>query len=156
MNQPAVMSKILEDYVCFTCQIKFTKQAPQGRKTSSDGNHYCSKCNAKRQNAAHVAKHGPTHKNPRYADQRPNEQANHLKSKYGMTLADYEELLARQNGKCAICGAHETDQHRKRFDVDHEHETRKIRGLLCGCCNRGLGQFKDNPQFLLRAYLYFC
>jgi hypothetical protein len=70
-----------------------------------------------------------------------------LKAKFGLTVADYEEMLAGQNGACKICGK----TTRKRLAVDHDHETGEVRGLLCHRCNMGLGLFDDNPLLLLRA-----
>lgn len=74
-----------------------------------------------------------------------------LKRYYGMSLEEYRDLLASQDGKCAICGI---DSHRERFHVDHDHETGAIRGALCRECNLGLGHFKDNPDFLRQAAEY--
>ncbi len=70
---------------------------------------------------------------------------------YGINLAEYEALLAKQDGKCAICGGKD-----EWFSlaVDHCHGTGRIRGLLCSQCNRGLGLFKDNPEHLKRAAEY--
>jgi hypothetical protein len=78
------------------------------------------------------------------------ERAAELKRKYGLSLQDFGELLARQNHACGICERpfHETPH------VDHCHITRWVRGLLCGKCNRGLGHFEDNPVFLVKAARY--
>jgi len=64
----------------------------------------------------------------------------------------YEELLKSQSNTCAICLAIFTDTPRPH--IDHCHVTEHVRGLLCGECNRGLGQFKDNPEALERAAQY--
>lgn len=58
---------------------------------------------------------------------------------YGITLADYDAMLAAQQGACAIC--HRTDPGGKTdlFHVDHDHVTGRVRGLLCNRCNRCLG-----------------
>ena len=63
------------------------------------------------------------------------------------------ELHARQGGKCAICGTQYV-LGLKRLALDHCHETGRIRGLLCGSCNRGLGLFRDNPERLRKAIEY--
>jgi len=76
-----------------------------------------------------------------------------LQKAYGITLAQYNELLQKQNACCAIC-ARPSDKMKKRLGVDHNHETGKIRGLLCFDCNYGLGYFKDNSSFLSRAISY--
>lgn len=70
--------------------------------------------------------------------------------KYGICKWEYELLLEKQKGLCKICEQADT----KRLSVDHCHKTHKIRGLLCGNCNRGLGLFKDNPRLLERAIKY--
>jgi hypothetical protein len=64
------------------------------------------------------------------------------------------ELREAQDGKCAICGVAEAYAPRKRLAVDHDHRTGAIRGLLCGNCNAGLGQFKDSPELLAAAIRY--
>lgn len=78
----------------------------------------------------------------------------HLKRKYGITLSDYDNLLEAQGGVCAICKSFETDKRRGNLSVDHDHETGKIRGLLCNRCNRGIGYLKDNPEILEAAARY--
>jgi|GEM_PF-2876356 len=77
-----------------------------------------------------------------------------LKSSYGLTPEDYEELLASQGNACAICQTKEPGGKRKVFSVDHCHESGKIRGLLCAGCNLGLGKFKDDPELLCSAIAY--
>ena len=72
---------------------------------------------------------------------------------YGITLDEYNELLIKQNYSCKICGKHESEFDRK-LSVDHNHTTGKIRGLLCGNCNTGLGLFKDNKELLLKSVDY--
>lgn len=76
-----------------------------------------------------------------------------LKKRYNMSLEDFNSLLGAQNGLCAICGHPETSRYR-RLSVDHDHNTGKIRGLLCSGCNSGLGRFKDDPARVERALLY--
>lgn len=85
-----------------------------------------------------------------------------LKFVYGITLEDYEILLQNQNGCCAICSTTTntikqtkiTSNKYLHFAVDHNHNTGKIRGLLCNQCNRALGMFKDDPTLLLKALNY--
>jgi hypothetical protein len=75
----------------------------------------------------------------------------HLRRTFGITQADYEELLAQQGGGCVICGRRPT---KVSLHVDHDHETGEIRGLLCVGCNNALGQFHDDPMLLERAADY--
>ena len=77
-----------------------------------------------------------------------------LKFRYNITIEDYNEILLSQNNTCAICDATESGYKRKYFCVDHNHETNKIRGLLCYACNLGLGKFKDNIDTLKNAIKY--
>lgn len=72
-------------------------------------------------------------------------------SKYGLTEADYDEMFSAQLGVCAICRKHPL---RGGLVVDHNHSTTKVRALLCGHCNTGLGMFKENPALLIAAVEY--
>lgn len=74
------------------------------------------------------------------------------KKKYGLNRGEYAEMLAAQDGKCALCGT--ANQGPRAFDVDHCHETNRIRGLLCGKCNTGLGQFNHDVSTLELAISY--
>ena len=71
-----------------------------------------------------------------------------LRRYYGISLDQYNKMFSDQQGKCAICGKAE------KLHVDHCHTTSKIRGLLCGRCNRGIGSFKDSITSLLNAARY--
>jgi len=70
----------------------------------------------------------------------------------GITLEQYESILAAQDGLCAICGNPPNGQ--GRLHIDHDHETGMARGLLCSNCNPGLGYFKDDPERLRLAIEY--
>lgn len=75
-----------------------------------------------------------------------------LRVKYGLSWEEYQDMFERQNGVCAIC---EKTEEGRMLSVDHKHdETGKVRGLLCGSCNRALGLFKDDPELLQRAKEY--
>lgn len=72
----------------------------------------------------------------------------HLKYKYGLSDNDFAKMLAEQDGTCLLgCG-------RPATDVDHDHSTGKVRGLLCHGCNAGLGYFNENAAALLAAADY--
>lgn len=77
--------------------------------------------------------------------------------KYGINLADYKEILDKQEGNCAICGNPETDIRNGEvcnLAVDHNHETGEVRGLLCRSCNTALGLLKDDVTILKAAIDY--
>lgn len=78
-----------------------------------------------------------------------------LKFKYKISHQDYLVMLEKQNGGCMGCGARAEDQYHGVLDVDHNHKTGKVRGLLCNNCNRLLGFAGDNHSVLsnLAAYL---
>lgn len=74
-------------------------------------------------------------------------------SRFNITSLDYDVLLLKQNNRCVICNCEETIKG-KSLAVDHCHKSGKIRGLLCGACNKGLGQFKDDVSILECAIKY--
>lgn len=77
-----------------------------------------------------------------------------LKNEYGISIEDYNIMLENQNSSCAMCGKHQSEIDR-RLDVDHCHITGKVRGLLCGECNRRLGIYemiKDSAKAYLERY----
>jgi hypothetical protein len=69
---------------------------------------------------------------------------------HGISVEEYETMLARQRGACGICER----PFRRTPCIDHCHKTRMVRGLLCGKCNVGLGYYDDNPAFLRKAADY--
>lgn len=75
-----------------------------------------------------------------------------LKKSFGITLEQYDEMVENQDGVCAICGNINTKGHR--LCVDHNHETGKIRALLCDNCNHLLGNAKENIIVLRSAINY--
>lgn len=78
----------------------------------------------------------------------------HLFSRYGITLKDYNRILKNQNGKCALCLEKPRGRRTKYLAVDHDHKTNRVRGLLCLPCNTKLGNYElliENPR--LELYL---
>ncbi|KKN52900.1 hypothetical protein LCGC14_0607620 [marine sediment metagenome] len=76
-----------------------------------------------------------------------------LKRNYGLSLKGYNQMLLDQNGKCAICGKHQKELDRA-MCVDHNHETGKVRGLLCRKCNIMIGNADEDAAILLSAIEY--
>jgi hypothetical protein len=81
-------------------------------------------------------------------------RAGDLRRKHGITVAEYERLLASQNGVCAVCRQPSRARNRPNLYVDHNHGTGAIRGLLCSNCNLLLGHADDDPQRLEAAARY--
>mgnify|MGYP000844767616 FL=1 len=76
----------------------------------------------------------------------------HLRTTYDISADEYDELLQKQNKKCAICEREAPG--RNKLSVDHDHEDGHVRGLLCNECNGGLGRFRDDPNRIRRALEY--
>ena len=114
---------------------------------------YCKPCASKQASAA--SQNDPT-------IYRRVQWRSKLKRLYGITVEDYNRMLAEQGGGCAMCGA--TDPNvgsrtykknvRTVFDVDHCHKTGKVRGLLCTRCNRLVGLANDDPDTAMRLIKY--
>jgi hypothetical protein len=96
-------------------------------------------------------------KNRSEKDRRDYMHAWGIRKRFGFSPVDYESMAEWQNRQCAIClgpsGSYRDGRERK-FCIDHDHETGKIRGLLCNGCNRGIGYFSDSPDNLRRAIAY--
>jgi len=71
-----------------------------------------------------------------------------LKREYNLTIEDYNQMLKKQDYKCAICGKE------KKLGIDHCHKGKHVRELLCNSCNSMLGFSKDNPSILLKGIEY--
>ena len=74
----------------------------------------------------------------------------HLAKAYGLTIEALAEMMARQDGHCAVCGV----QLLERYAIDHDHKTGKVRGLLCSKCNSALGMADDSPDRLRALIVY--
>lgn len=89
-------------------------------------------------------------KNPeRRRKQKRDARRRELLREYGLTVAEYEDLVEAANGRCAIC-----EEINDRLEVDHCHETGVVRGMLCPRCNKALGLLDDSPASLRRAIEY--
>lgn len=78
-------------------------------------------------------------------------------AKYGLTVEDYDRMLAEQSGRCALCGKPPNPngvRAASKLHADHCHNSGRSRALLCLNCNHGLGCFDDDPDLLERAAAY--
>lgn len=121
---------------CETCGAQFRTQV---KTIARGGGRFCSrKCNP-----SYAPKEPASSKHRRY----------NLKANYGITIAEYDELQASQEGRCAICGRLPGGRHR-RLVVDHDHTSGHVRALLCVTCNWALGWFQDDPEVIWKAAAY--
>jgi hypothetical protein len=141
--------------LCRRCNTEKTKEEFFGNVKRSDGvSTYCKPCQLEyqRQRYNNPENH-KQHKLDRniYLKNRKNSTRKwYLKTTYGLTPEEYDNLYAKYNGKCYIC-LQTKDYY---LHVDHDHKTGKIRGLLCGNCNRAIGLFLDNYETVVRAANY--
>lgn len=82
-----------------------------------------------------------------------------IKSRYGISEPEFHALRRFQGGRCAICEcdlglSEKTVSRRQTVAVDHCHKTGFVRGLLCNCCNAGIGSLGDDPDRLAKAITY--
>lgn len=73
--------------------------------------------------------------------------------RYGLSEENFEAMLSAQGGHCAICGT-DTPHGRGAWHVDHDHLSKKVRGLLCTGCNLGIGHLQDDVGILRAAISY--
>ena len=149
-----------------------------------DESQRCPRCQGIRTPEAFLAPGGLTHKTCRPCRDRARQdnrqrrdrigaegvQAENLRTKYGISVQEYDLLRAAQGYRCAICRRHEDEipgvrLGRPRLDgkptaepfklvVDHCHDSRRVRGLLCTGCNSAIGHFRDDPAALRAALAY--
>jgi Recombination endonuclease VII len=74
--------------------------------------------------------------------------------KYRITPEDFDRILADQGNKCAICGTSNPRGKHGSFNVDHDHATGVVRGILCNTCNGSLGVFGDNIDGIMKVLEY--
>ncbi len=93
---------------------------------------------------------------------RPDQRAINLRAKYGITVEQFDAMLAAQAGRCACCNAAAPGGRWQQWHVDHDHSCcpgyrscgRCVRALLCASCNLGLGHFNDDVSRLHAAITY--
>lgn len=140
---------------CKTCGK--TKILDEFFKRGGNEKGYRSKCKACHSEANAVIKSKPANRQQQ-AEYMRNHRANNreawlsasLKYRYNMTIEQWNALFDKQQGKCAICD----DIFTKTPQVDHCHDTLIIRGLLCGDCNRMLGQGRESSHILRKGAEY--
>jgi hypothetical protein len=156
-----VIIRILDDN-----NIKRRTHGEQLRKKVDDGYLCCSVCK-KKQPVCEFYTRGayvdgtPTYRNACKQCDRTSSKVRirgALKRQYNLTLEEYDSMFIDQNGLCAICEKPESsktvDGHIKLLCVDHDHNTGKVRQLLCNKCNRALGMLQDDITIASNAVNY--
>ena len=137
------MTKLYSDLyrTCMTCgKEKLTTDFYFRNKKYNRRHSECKICTGERVKARHK-------ENPERT------KNNDLKRLYGITLDEHTQMYENQNGVCAIC-KNEGDGKWKKLCVDHDHETGRVRQLLCRNCNMVLGQVGDNINLLEEMIKY--
>ena len=130
---------------------KFSKRAQ-----SQDGYQlWCKKCTKeyRREYYSANAEQAKVHNKSQYKRNPIIARRSFLKRAYGLTLADYDVMLEAQGNRCVICGK-TPEEEGERLSVDHDHETGRVRGLLCDDCNRAIGMLGESTQRLRSAANY--
>jgi hypothetical protein len=128
-------------------------------KRARDGYGYsCKPCAKARARANYFENHEERKSRNRLYGKRPEVRERtrdqRLQAKYGISSADYDRMLTRQGGVCAICKQDRRDSRDREMPVDHDHATKAVRGILCDHCNRIIGLFNDDPDTILAAIEY--
>ena len=138
----------MSDKYCTSCGlVKSTDLFSADRRYKSGYRSQCRQCRASTPSAKRAKLSG------------------HLRRIYGLTHEEWEEMYKAQSGVCAICKLPETRITRPnaktlgngdipRLSVDHDHETGRVRGLLCYKCNIGIGHLQDSIEILQEAIEY--
>lgn len=131
-----------------TDSTKFRSYFEKRSQTVKHEKSRCAKCHDRESHKNYVIKHGAskTKMNPKSA------RNYHLKNKYGLDLEEYSLMLKSQNYKCVICKSVLEDS--RNWPVDHDHQTGKVRSILCYRCNTLLGQANDSIEILRAAIVY--
>lgn len=162
MGRPIVEHIIDDTQICRRCEIpKAIDQFWKSSYKSSGLLQYCKTCaNLNRKETRHRQKSGDIKHTFKFnsLDKNTVEYKNHqrnrkLKVTYGITLDDYNKMFSIQSGCCDICKTHQS-QLKRPLDVDHNHDTGEVRGLLCSNCNTGIGLLKDSSEILTLAIKY--
>ena len=152
----------MTEKVCVTCQVAKPEEAFRLRKSAATGEAYrVSKCRTchqvkaltwRRANPDKVRTYNEKQrlKNPDADKRRAIES--HFRRKFGLTIAERDEMLAAQGGSCLICMT--TTPKGKGWCVDHDHKTGRIRGILCAHCNVFIGFCRECVFVLERAITY--
>jgi Recombination endonuclease VII len=143
--------------LCLTCKVEPRYVWPGGQKSC-----YCWGCVKLRNEAAHARRRSDPErwaKVKAYMQEyskrdRVLKRARELKTGRGLPPGTIESMLEKQGGMCGLCG--DKLQEGRLQALDHDHQTGRVRDILCHSCNKGLGGFRDSPERLTKAILYLA
>lgn len=131
---------------CPACnQLKLPEEFHKDPRNKTGLTSWCNKCRREK-NKEWIKK------NPEKAKR--SRRNTTLKRLYGITLKEYENMLLKQQGMCAICKTTDPGGAGKKFVVDHCHASDKIRALLCTKCNCAIGLLNEDPKIFDAAKKY--
>lgn len=148
-----LMNKEKQTKICAKCRQEKQPNDFGVSRLAKDGlTHNCKKCVSYYSTLPNAREYQKNQRNKEYNKQRSKKYL--LKKKFNITLEEYTVILENQKHVCIICG--KKNMNGKMLAVDHNHETLKVRGLLCSKCNIGLGQFNDDIDTLTKAISYLA
>jgi len=122
---------------CMKCkEVKPSTEFCRNKSTGTGFHFYCKPCHQRQRKESLERRHGGSSRHY------------HLMQEYGMGADEVDELIRQQGGLCAVCREREANQ------VDHDHETGVVRGIVCLLCNAAMGAFHDDPDLIRRAIAY--
>jgi hypothetical protein len=146
------------DKNCRSCgETKSTLEFYRHKKYKDGLKTVCKECENKDHRARYAVRKAAGEKHIK--NRQETNRAGHLKRTYGITPEQYNELLEKQNHRCAICDRHESEFNRK-LAVDHAHTSSEhipegmVRGLLCWNCNRRIIGEETNSNLFAKAADY--
>ncbi len=150
------MNQKIKTKVCTLCKKEKEITLFYKRKEYTDGlDCYCKECKNKKSREHYWNNIEANREYHRLYKLRNKEKRQKwiLKDLYNLPIEKYNDMFIEQGGRCAICGKHQVE-FKKKLCVDHNHETGKIRGLLCNKCNSLLGYAGESPDVLHNAVKY--
>jgi hypothetical protein len=137
--------------LCTNCNIEKEFRYFSKDGTRNNGlNCWCKECVSKHHKEYYLLNQEKLKSYVKLPETRKRAKRKYYYYKYGITKEERDKMIANQRGLCAICG----NKLGKDICVDHDHKRGNVRGILCGLCNRGLGNFKDNERSLKKAIQY--
>lgn len=128
------------EQVCHRCGVEKQYDAFDWQRDKGRYAYRCKVCRKASEKSKHEA--DPTRR-----------RESNLRRKYGLSLAEFSVMVTAQGGGCAICGT-AVNPDGYSLAVDHCHDTGRVRGILCGPCNKAIGLLRDDPALLREAVRY--